>query len=113
MIISLTVQPSRRKRKAEASEVVVKSKISKSPEPVDLYVPSENWNFKIISWNVAGLRALIKKDGMEFLKKESPDIICLQVSKAFGLVSQVSKKSKKKNLRKLNAWKKRCLQMGI
>lgn len=33
---------------------------------------------KILSWNVAGLRAVIKKGFFEFLKKENPDILCLQ-----------------------------------
>ncbi|XP_060849931.1 DNA-(apurinic or apyrimidinic site) endonuclease [Rhopalosiphum padi] len=36
------------------------------------------WNLKIISWNVAGLRAWLKKDVVQYLKKENPDIICLQ-----------------------------------
>ena len=35
-------------------------------------------NFKISSWNVAGLRAWIKKDGLDFLNSEKPDVICLQ-----------------------------------
>lgn len=33
---------------------------------------------KIISWNVNGLRACVKKGFLEFLKEENPDIICLQ-----------------------------------
>ncbi len=33
---------------------------------------------KIISWNVNGLRAVLKKGFLDFLKKESPDILCLQ-----------------------------------
>ena len=33
---------------------------------------------KIISWNVNGLRAIIKKDFSGFLKKEKPDVLCLQ-----------------------------------
>lgn len=36
---------------------------------------------KICSWNVAGLRAWVKKDGLKYLKKEDPDIICLQETK--------------------------------
>ena len=35
-------------------------------------------NLKISTWNVAGLRAWIKKDGLDFLQHEKPDIICLQ-----------------------------------
>jgi len=37
---------------------------------------------KIISWNVNGLRANIKKGGFDFLTNESPDIFCLQETKA-------------------------------
>jgi len=33
---------------------------------------------KIISWNVNGIRAAIKKDFIRFLEKEKPDILCLQ-----------------------------------
>jgi len=36
---------------------------------------------KILSWNVNGLRAVLKKDFLSWLKKESPDILCLQESK--------------------------------
>jgi len=35
-------------------------------------------NLKISTWNVAGLRAWIKKDGLDFLQHEKPDVICLQ-----------------------------------
>lgn len=41
---------------------------------------SERYNLKISSWNVAGLRSWLKKDGLRFLKYELPDIFCLQVS---------------------------------
>ena len=37
---------------------------------------------KIISWNVNGLRAVLRKNFLEFLAKESPDILCLQETKA-------------------------------
>lgn len=38
---------------------------------------------KIISWNVNGFRAWVqKKDSFNFLKKEKPDIFCLQETKA-------------------------------
>src|SRR3990172_6109646 len=33
---------------------------------------------KIISWNVNGLRAAIKKGFEEFVRKKEPDILCLQ-----------------------------------
>jgi len=37
---------------------------------------------KIISYNVNGIRAALKKDFVGFLKEENPDIICLQETKA-------------------------------
>ena len=37
---------------------------------------------KILSWNVNGIRAADKKGLFDFIKKESPDIFCLQEIKA-------------------------------
>lgn len=37
---------------------------------------------KIISWNVNGIRAVIKKGFFEFVGKENPDILCLQETRA-------------------------------
>ncbi|MBU0666300.1 MAG: exodeoxyribonuclease III [Nanoarchaeota archaeon] len=37
---------------------------------------------KIISWNVNGIRAILKKGFFDFVKKENPDILCLQETKA-------------------------------
>jgi exodeoxyribonuclease-3 len=38
---------------------------------------------KIFSWNVNGIRAVVKKDALQpFLDKEQPDILCLQEVKA-------------------------------
>ncbi len=36
---------------------------------------------KLISWNVNGLRACMGKGFLEFVKKEQPDILCLQETK--------------------------------
>ncbi len=33
---------------------------------------------KILSWNVNGLRAVVKKGFSDFLKKENPNVLCLQ-----------------------------------
>lgn len=83
------VVDARPKRKAEPVPAVIKPKRTKVATSttnvaatVDLDVldsPGAEWNLKITSWNVAGLRAVIKKDGMQFLLKENADIICLQV----------------------------------
>lgn len=38
---------------------------------------------KIISWNVAGIRAILKRENLQpLIKSENPDIICLQETKA-------------------------------
>ena len=39
------------------------------------------WNFKVVSWNVDGLRAWIKKGGLDLFRHEDPDVICLQETK--------------------------------
>jgi len=35
-------------------------------------------NMKLITWNVNGLRAVIKKDFNKFLETQKPDVLCLQ-----------------------------------
>jgi exodeoxyribonuclease III len=37
---------------------------------------------KIISWNVNGVRAVLRKNFLEYLAEEKPDILCLQETKA-------------------------------
>ena len=37
---------------------------------------------KLISWNVNGIRAISKKGFIEWLQKESPDVLCVQETKA-------------------------------
>ncbi len=37
---------------------------------------------KLISWNVNGLRAVLRKNFLDFLAEEGPDILCLQETKA-------------------------------
>lgn len=37
---------------------------------------------KLISWNVNGLRAVLRKNFLDYLQSESPDILCLQETKA-------------------------------
>jgi exodeoxyribonuclease III len=38
--------------------------------------------FRIVSWNVNGIRAIWKKGFPEWLKSENPDVLCLQETKA-------------------------------
>jgi exodeoxyribonuclease-3 len=37
---------------------------------------------KLLSWNVNGIRSALQKGFLDFLKKENPDILCLQETKA-------------------------------
>ena len=46
---------------------------------------------KIISWNVAGLRALLKKDGLNFTQNIDIDILCMQETKALEVEVILSK----------------------
>ena len=39
-------------------------------------------SMKLISWNVNGIRAVLKKGFLSFLKEENPDILCIQETKA-------------------------------
>uniref|UniRef100_A0A336MTG9 DNA-(apurinic or apyrimidinic site) endonuclease n=1 Tax=Culicoides sonorensis TaxID=179676 RepID=A0A336MTG9_CULSO len=41
----------------------------------------KEFNLKISSWNVAGLRSWIEKNGLDFIEHEKPDILCLQETK--------------------------------
>jgi exodeoxyribonuclease-3 len=36
---------------------------------------------KLISWNINGLRAVLRKNFLEFLDTEKPDVLCLQETK--------------------------------
>lgn len=38
-------------------------------------------NLNLVSWNVAGIRAIVKKDFLKDIKKLNPDILCLQETK--------------------------------
>lgn len=54
-------------------------------------------DFKIISWNVNGLRAILKKGFLNWLEKENPDILCLQEIK-------ISDKDIPKELKKIKGY---------
>ncbi|XP_023247426.1 uncharacterized protein LOC106635782, partial [Copidosoma floridanum] len=41
----------------------------------------EKYNIKICTWNVSGIRALLKKNGFDYFEKEDADIIALQETK--------------------------------
>jgi len=39
-------------------------------------------NLNLISWNVNGLRAAVRKGFLDFVKQQNPDILCIQETKA-------------------------------
>ncbi|XP_043274445.1 exodeoxyribonuclease isoform X2 [Venturia canescens] len=41
----------------------------------------DKYNLKISTWNVSGIRAVIKKNGMDYIIKEDADIVALQETK--------------------------------
>ena len=48
-------------------------------------------SIKLISWNVNGIRAALKKGLLDFIDSESPDVLCLQETKiSTDLVSDYS-----------------------
>jgi len=44
-------------------------------------VPGTVRGMKLISWNVNGLRAVLKKNFLDYLASENPDVLCLQETK--------------------------------
>ena len=43
---------------------------------------------KFISWNVNGIRAVLKKGFYEFLANNNPDILCIQETKVKELTNK-------------------------
>ncbi|XP_020278645.1 uncharacterized protein LOC109852164 isoform X2 [Pseudomyrmex gracilis] len=41
----------------------------------------KKYNLKICTWNVSGIRAVLKKNGLDYLNKEDADIVALQETK--------------------------------
>lgn len=76
--------PNKRKLKAETkAKAPAATKLNKFLTDftnIKFNAPEKDWNFKISSWNVAGLRALVQKGGIEYVEHEKPDIFCMQVS---------------------------------
>ena len=58
---------------------------------------------KILSWNVAGIRACIKKNALNFLETEEYDIVCFQETKAEE--AQVTIPETLKNIYPFRFWK--------
>eukprot|EP00727_Mastigamoeba_balamuthi_P000048 m51a1_g1004 putative exodeoxyribonuclease iii (316) ;mRNA; f:585766-587797 len=63
--------------KAEASE----AEESSSSGSVKQTTPKKRTRLKIVSWNVAGFKAVLKKGFKEYLAREDADVVCLQETK--------------------------------
>ncbi|KAM8985894.1 LOW QUALITY PROTEIN: DNA repair nuclease/redox regulator APEX1 [Ara ararauna] len=84
--------PKRAKKEAPAGEEAgnaVGSKRSRDaavplPEetPVREVAPSgKRFALRLVSWNVAGLRAWLRKGGLQWVQEAAPDVLCLQETK--------------------------------
>lgn len=75
--------PKRKQEKAEGTPEKEESKKTKTDDFSSDAKTSDGkkWNLKIVSWNVDGLRAWLKKDGLSVFEKEKPDVVCLQETK--------------------------------
>ncbi|XP_028664746.1 DNA-(apurinic or apyrimidinic site) endonuclease [Erpetoichthys calabaricus] len=77
-------------KQSETGPEKKRGKAAKEPEAPILYedppdklvsVEGKAANLKITSWNVDGLRAWVKKNGLEWVRKEDPDVFCIQETK--------------------------------
>ena len=50
-------------------------------------------NLKIISWNVNGIRSIMKKDFLRDIDAMNPDVICLQETKASEISGSIKSRS--------------------
>ncbi|CAG9563335.1 unnamed protein product [Danaus chrysippus] len=76
----------RRKDDKATEDNKKKTKAATDYESIDFSNKSQTsqgkeWNFKIANWNVDGIRAWMGKGGLDYLKYEKPDILCLQETK--------------------------------
>ncbi|XP_071588914.1 DNA repair nuclease/redox regulator APEX1 isoform X1 [Heliangelus exortis] len=86
--------PKRGKKEAAEGETPKKVASRSSPEdPSTSYVDpplrevtssGRGWSLKVTSWNVDGLRAWVKKGGIEWVESEAPQVLCLQETKCGG-----------------------------
>ncbi|XP_074145242.1 DNA repair nuclease/redox regulator APEX1 [Sminthopsis crassicaudata] len=75
-------QPKKTKKGAKDKEATGEGSAVYEDPPDQQTSPSgKTSTLKICSWNVDGLRAWIKKKGLDWVKEEAPDILCLQETK--------------------------------
>ncbi|KAJ8680458.1 hypothetical protein QAD02_016245 [Eretmocerus hayati] len=77
-------EPASKKQKTESKKVMNKTESNLDDINYDcekLDADGKKPNLKICSWNVSGIRAIMKKNGLDYLKREDADIIALQETK--------------------------------
>ncbi|XP_053118891.1 DNA-(apurinic or apyrimidinic site) endonuclease [Hemicordylus capensis] len=75
-------EPKKAKKGGGKAEKEADGPILYEDPPDKLTSPSgKKYTLKITSWNVDGLRAWVKKKGLEWVCKEDPDVLCLQETK--------------------------------
>ncbi|XP_054015018.1 exodeoxyribonuclease [Hylaeus anthracinus] len=77
-------EPAPKRAKTEPKQMM--NKVDTNWDEIDfgcekLNAEGNKYNLKISSWNVSGIRAVIKKSGIEYIEKEDADIVALQETK--------------------------------
>lgn len=77
-------EPKSKRAKTEPKQMMNKTETNFDEIDFDcekLNEEGKKYNLKITSWNVSGIRAVIKKNGIDYITKESADIVALQETK--------------------------------
>nr|XP_056719004.1 DNA-(apurinic or apyrimidinic site) endonuclease [Euleptes europaea] len=75
-------EPKKAKKGGAKAEKEPDGPIMYQDPPDKLSSPSgKKYTVKITSWNVDGIRAWVKKKGLEWVREEDPDVLCLQETK--------------------------------
>lgn len=88
------IVPKKARKKVAAADAKTKTKKAPAGEQTKMnatetqyakinFTSDKDYNMKICSFNVAGLRAFVEKGGLEYFEHEQPNIICLQVNFRF------------------------------
>ncbi|XP_076175194.1 recombination repair protein 1 isoform X2 [Ptiloglossa arizonensis] len=77
-------EPAPKRAKTEPKQII--NKIDTNWDEIDfecqkLNADGNKYNLKISSWNVSGIRAVVKKNGIKYIMKEDADIVVLQETK--------------------------------
>lgn len=65
----------------EKKEEIVYAKVEENSDSGEIRYKTNEWNLKIMSWNVNGIRSWFDQKGLEFVKSEAPDVFCCQETK--------------------------------